>query len=60
MPSQHTRNERWDFRPTEKELLKVKEIYGGDFTIPMNFKMTACPHKANGETDDSSEELYYR
>uniref|UniRef100_A0A0R3RI90 DBR1 domain-containing protein n=1 Tax=Elaeophora elaphi TaxID=1147741 RepID=A0A0R3RI90_9BILA len=59
MPSQHTRSERWDFRPTEEELTKVKEIYGGDFTIPMNFKMTARPHRANG-TDDGSQELYYR
>lgn len=59
MPSQHTRNERWDFRPTEEELTKVEEIYGGDFTIPMNFKMTAWPHKADG-MDDSSQGLYYR
>ncbi|CAG9529640.1 unnamed protein product [Cercopithifilaria johnstoni] len=59
MPSQHTRNERWDFRPTKEELAKVKEIYGGNFTIPMNFKMTAWPHKTNG-TGDSSQELYYR
>ncbi|KAL3997568.1 Lariat debranching enzyme C-terminal domain family protein [Acanthocheilonema viteae] len=59
MPSQHTRNERWDFRPTEEELAKVKDIYGGDFTIPMNFKMTASPHRTSG-TDNSSQELYYR
>ncbi|VDO80011.1 unnamed protein product, partial [Onchocerca flexuosa] len=59
MPSQHTQNERWDFRPTEEELAKVEEIYGGDFIIPMNFKMTACPHRAN-ETNIGSQELYYR
>uniref|UniRef100_A0A8R1XV41 DBR1 domain-containing protein n=1 Tax=Onchocerca volvulus TaxID=6282 RepID=A0A8R1XV41_ONCVO len=59
MPSQHTHNERWDFRPTEEELAKVEEIYGGDFTIPMNFKMTAGPHRAN-ETNINSQELYYR
>ncbi|EJD76242.1 hypothetical protein LOAG_16772 [Loa loa] len=59
MPSQHTCNERWDFRPTEEELTKVDEIYGGDFTVPMNFKMTARPHRVD-ETNDSSQELYYR
>ncbi|VIO95582.1 Zinc finger, C2H2 type family protein [Brugia malayi] len=59
MPSQHTRSERWDFRPTEEELTKVEEIYDGDFTIPRNFKMTAWPHRADG-IDDSSQELYYR
>ncbi|VDK86460.1 unnamed protein product [Litomosoides sigmodontis] len=59
MPSQHTRNERWDFRPTKEEIAKVVEIYDGDFTIPMNFKMTARPHRVN-ETNDISQELYYR
>uniref|UniRef100_A0A915PV11 Lariat debranching enzyme C-terminal domain-containing protein n=1 Tax=Setaria digitata TaxID=48799 RepID=A0A915PV11_9BILA len=59
MPSQHTRGERWDFRPTKEELAEVQQIYGGDFTIPMNFRMTAWPYKSSG-ADDISQELYYK
>ncbi|VDN07761.1 unnamed protein product, partial [Thelazia callipaeda] len=59
MPSQHNRNERWDFRPTEEELEEIKKIFDGDFKIPMNFKMTAQPHKES-EHIDSAQEIYYR
>ncbi|VDK43176.1 unnamed protein product [Gongylonema pulchrum] len=58
MPSHHTRNERWDFRPTEEELNEVKELFGDNFVIPMNFQMTAEPHCS--QEGPVAEELYYR
>jgi hypothetical protein len=32
-----------DYMPTETDLQKIDEIFGGDYTIPLNFKETAPP-----------------
>ncbi|MFH4984248.1 hypothetical protein AB6A40_010957, partial [Gnathostoma spinigerum] len=59
MPSRHKTDERWDFRPTEKELEEIDEIFKGQYKIPNNFEMTAPPHKP-GDNINMASELYYR
>ncbi|MFH4976755.1 hypothetical protein AB6A40_003464 [Gnathostoma spinigerum] len=59
MPSRHKTDERWDFRPTEKELEEIGEIFKDEYKIPNNFEMTDPPHKP-GDNINMVSELYYR
>jgi len=38
--------ERWDFHPTEEELVQVSELFGNDLRVPLNFTATADAYKA--------------
>lgn len=45
MPGKES-SERFNFVPSHEELLKIDEIFKGNFTIPQNFVQSADPHSA--------------
>uniref|UniRef100_A0A914CS51 Lariat debranching enzyme C-terminal domain-containing protein n=1 Tax=Acrobeloides nanus TaxID=290746 RepID=A0A914CS51_9BILA len=58
-PASASRNERWDFRPTDEEIAEVGELFEHDFKIPENFRQTAPPHQPTDKRR-CPPSLYYR
>ena len=40
--------DKWDFKPSEEEVSKIKTLFKGDLDVPYNFEQTALAYKETG------------
>lgn len=60
MPGKTSSGERYDFRPTKKEIEEINNIFNNNFKIPLNFRRTAPPEQSPEGRGRISPSKYYR